>query len=395
MQTRLARFLLLGLLSASGVAAGYLVWTGERRIEALEDRRAALDRLVDRIAPAAAGIAGAQNAYTDSGLRDEATFTRVGELIDRLTAEAAALRSHDRSGNAAAHLEEFWTALSELSAARAQAQEKLAVGEVLAAADLLLASTRPQAITLTAELRAFRDAEFKALRQERTRLTERSWMTLAGVAVVWLAGLLALAPLPRRSQPHTAAGIGAAPEVPDVPTAAPVVESSSPVDLAAAADLCAAILRVTDTASLPAILERAAGILDARGIIIWMAAGDELFAATAFGYDPAVMARLPPILGTAENATATAWRTAGLRTVPGDDAKLGAIVAPMPGPGGCVGVLAAEVRNGRERDAATCAVTSILASQLAAILAPAASTGTVPGGPPHDTSGSDRHPAAS
>jgi hypothetical protein len=392
MQTRLARFLLLGLLSASGVAAGYLVWTGERRIEALEDRRAALDRFADRIAPAAAAIAGAQNAYTDSGLRDEATFTRVGELIDQLTAEAAALRSHDRSGNAAAHLEEFWTALSELSAARAQAQEKLALGEVLAAADLLLASTRPQTITLTAELRAFRDAEFNALRQERTRLTERSWMTLAGVAVVWLAGLLALAPLPRLSQPHIAVGIGAAP---DVPTATPVVESSSPVDLAAAADLCAAILRVTDTASLPAILERAARILDARGIIIWMAAGDEMFAATAFGYDPAVMARLPPILRTAANATATAWRTAGLRTVPGDDANLGAIVAPMAGPGGCVGVLAAEVRNGRERDAATCAVTSILASQLAAILAPSASTGTAPGGPPHETSGSDRHPAAS
>ena len=373
MHTRLARRLLLGLLLAAAGAAGYLTWNGERGIQALEDRRAAVDRLVDRIAPAVAGISGAQNAYADYGLRDEATFVRVGELVDRLTAESAPLRSRDPSGNGVAHLEEFWTALSAVSTARAQAREKLALGDDLAAADALLAATRPQVITMTGELRAFRDAEMNAVRLERARLTRRSWMTLAGVAVLWLAGLVALTPLPRRALPNRNEG-DALPAIPHLPEAARAAESSSAVDLAATADVCAAILGLTDAAALPAILERAAAILDARGIIIWMAAGDEMFAGTAFGYDPAVMARLPPILRAADNATAMAWRTGELRTVPGGDTSLGAIVAPMPGPGGSIGVLAAEVRNGRERDAATCAVTAILAAQLAAVLATAAAS---------------------
>ena len=180
---------------------------------------------------------------------------------------------------------------------------------------------------------------------------------------------------------------------------------------AATADLCAAIVRLNDATSLPVILERAARILDAHGIVIWMAAGEELFAATAFGYDPAVVGRLPPIPRAAANATATAWRTGELRTVAGDDSsqvgtapsgsgRLGAVVAPMFGPNRCIGVLAAEVRNGRERDAATRAVTAILASQLAGVLAawPAGASepvGADAGGRPRETSGSDRQSAAS
>ena len=43
----------------------------------------------------------------------------------------------------------------------------------------------------------------------------------------------------------------------------------------------------------------------------------------------------------------------------------GAIVAPMFGPDTCIGVLAAEVRHGREQDASTRAVTMMVAAQLA------------------------------
>jgi hypothetical protein len=388
---RLARFVLLALLLASGIAAANLVWSSELRIQVLEDRRLALDRVVDRITPAIAAIAGAQNAYVDYGVRDEATFVRVGELVDQMTTDAALLRSSDPSGTGAAHLEEFWAALSALTANHAQAREMLAAGEALAAADLLFASPRRQVMTLATELRAFRAAELNGLRTERAALTERSWFTLAAVALFWVGGLVALVRVPLTPPPHAAAQA--------LPPTDPVVESPSAVDLAATADLCVAILRLTDTASLPVILERAAGILDAHGIIIWMAAGDELFAATAFGYGEAVMARLPPIHRTAQNATAMTWRTGKLRTVGADDSSLGAIVAPMFGPSGCIGVLAAEVPKGRDTDAATCAVTAILASQLAGILAawPAAVTSEAaePAGPPRETAGSDRQPAAS
>ena len=52
----------------------------------------------------------------------------------------------------------------------------------------------------------------------------------------------------------------------------------------------------------------------------------------------------------------------------GDLVSNGAIVAPMFGPDRCVGVLAAEVRHGREQDAATQAVTIMIAAQLATVI---------------------------
>ena len=43
----------------------------------------------------------------------------------------------------------------------------------------------------------------------------------------------------------------------------------------------------------------------------------------------------------------------------------GAIVVPMPSSSGCVGVVSAELRHGRENDPATLALARILAAQLA------------------------------
>jgi hypothetical protein len=86
--------------------------------------------------------------------------------------------------------------------------------------------------------------------------------------------------------------------------------------------------------------------------------------------------RLGSIPREADNATADAWRTGEARTVAGDAMANGAIVAPMFGPDTCIGVLAAEVRHGREQDESTRAVTMMVAAQLAMVLGagPAPST---------------------
>jgi hypothetical protein len=159
-------------------------------------------------------------------------------------------------------------------------------------------------------------------------------------------------------------------------TAPHAAAAPSSIDLAAAAKLTTEISTFTDQAELPGLLGRAAEVLDARGVVIWMGAGSELFAAAAHGYDPSVLQRIKPIARNADNATAAAWRTSQLRTVPAVPGGHGAIVAPMLGPGGCVGVFAAETRSGREQDEAAQSVATIVAAQLASVLAawPAAST---------------------
>jgi hypothetical protein len=137
--------------------------------------------------------------------------------------------------------------------------------------------------------------------------------------------------------------------------------------------------QLSDQAGLQRLLGRAADILDARCLVVWVGVGTELFAVAAHGYEAAVLQRIKPIARSADNATAAAWKTSQLRTVPPDAGAYGAIVVPMLSPSGCVGVLAAEVRGGRERDDATQAVATILASQLSGVLAapPAASTPSV------------------
>jgi hypothetical protein len=126
---------------------------------------------------------------------------------------------------------------------------------------------------------------------------------------------------------------------------------------------------------LPDLLARAAAVLDASGLIVWMSAGEELFAVAAHGYDPRVISRLGPIARNANNATAASWRSGRLDAVPGDPMSNGAVVAPMSGPDACVGVLAAELRHGREADTDARAVAAMLAAQLATALVagPAAS----------------------
>ena len=78
-----------------------------------------------------------------------------------------------------------------------------------------------------------------------------------------------------------------------------------------------------------------------------------------------VLARMGSIGRDADNAAAAAYRQGELRTVPAHDSLPGAIVAPIITGDGCVGVLAAEMRHGAERDEATQAIAAILAAQLA------------------------------
>jgi hypothetical protein len=163
-----------------------------------------------------------------------------------------------------------------------------------------------------------------------------------------------------------AIGLGSVDAAPGPAPSAP--SPASAIDLEAAALICRDISRVESAAALTDLLGRAADVLDASGLILWIGAGEELFAVTAHGYDPKVVARLGPIGRQANNATATAWRSGTLGTVNGDMMSNGAVVAPMFGVSGCIGVLSAELRHGRESDAATRAVAAMFAAQFATVV---------------------------
>jgi hypothetical protein len=374
MQRRGTRIAILCLLFAAGGLAGFVVWSAERDVHRLDRERDTKNATIDALLTSISTIASTQQAYTDYGRRDVGSFTRVSLLVDRITTDAAGLRATRQSTVSSEHLEEFWTALSALMGAESRARERLAGGDDAGAAEAVLASGREHVNALGSSLRAFRAAEVLSYQSARAAAALRSWVSLGVLGILWATGLIAFA-VSSRQGPAEAAAIGRPDRVLD-PIPAPIVEPPPSIDLSAAAALSAALSQLTDQAALPQLLERAANILSARGLIIWMGAGSELFAVAAHGYDEALLNRIRPIPRHAENVTAAAWRTGELITLPADADGLAAIVAPLLGPAGCAGVLAAEVNGQRDPDEATQAMTMILASQLAGVLAawPAAST---------------------
>jgi hypothetical protein len=184
----------------------------------------------------------------------------------------------------------------------------------------------------------------------------------------------ALAAVPaRRQSVERPAPEPPAPEPP--PTrevaAAPAARTRAVVpDLLNAAELCARLGRASDHRGVTLVLEDAARALDAVGVIVWAwddrAAG--LTPLFACGYADDLIARMPVVRRDDDNGLAAAFRSADTYVVAGRPGTTGAVIAPLLSRGQCVGVLAAETRDGGEQRGAVRALASILAVQFVPFL---------------------------
>lgn len=142
------------------------------------------------------------------------------------------------------------------------------------------------------------------------------------------------------------------------------------ISLSAVAALCTQLARAVDGADLGPVLSDAVRLLDASGVIIWAWDSQRrvLTPSLARGYADTTIGRLPAVSADASNAIAAAFRSAEPYTVDGGDEETGALVVPMTAPQGCIGVVALELRNGRERLESVRSAAQILAAQLAMLL---------------------------
>jgi hypothetical protein len=147
-------------------------------------------------------------------------------------------------------------------------------------------------------------------------------------------------------------------------------EARKDIDLVAVADLCTRLARASDSRDVDPLLEEAATLLDAVGLIVWSWEPrlSSLQAAWAHGYSEATLARLPRVRRTADNAIASAFRSTETRVVDSTPTSTGAVVVPIATPCGCIAVLAIELRDGDEQRDVVRAVATIIAAQLAALL---------------------------
>ncbi len=161
------------------------------------------------------------------------------------------------------------------------------------------------------------------------------------------------------SEAHAAA---AEPVPADLEDRAAAIASS----LEAVAGLCTAFARVNDRNQVQLLLQEAARILDAIGLIVWVwdAAGEALRPALVYGYSERVLAQLPTVRRDADNATAAAFRSGQTCEMPGTSHTSGALVVPLLTPDGCAGVLALELQQGLTETRSIRAVATILAAVL-------------------------------
>lgn len=383
MQAPRTRALVFAVLLAFGAGAGLIALGAERGAADLQRAERDVATRLDTISDTVAHLGTAQHAYVAPGQPDGPWLKQFSTLLSTLTTDLDTLRPLMPSQEAGAALQRVADGAASLAALDQRAREQLIAGQDLLAADLIFSESLHALDAISASLLALRQTERTAFDREHAGALRYASMALGAAGLVWVLGLALLLRMPRPQTASAAASVAAhaSPSLADAAHAPTSVTEDLPsraagsIDLAAAADICTALSRLTSTVALPDLLARAAVVLDASGLIVWMGAGEELCAVTAHGYDPRVISRLGPISRNADNATASCWRTGELNAVGGDALSNGALVAPMFGPDSCVGVLAAEVRRGLETDASARAVTTMIAAQLATVLAawPAAS----------------------
>lgn len=404
MRSRAVRTTLTLLAFAAAGAAAYSYWTSHKRINAALDGAAAFTYARESAARATYEIRAAQQAYVATGQNEAFWFQKVSTSIDSLRSAVADLERTTASTAARASLTEISATLQDFETGDQRVRGFVSSGQRLLASDIIFSD----GFDLTSRILAELDRASENARQEAiaTRATlQREQMIAAGAATgVALLVALLLAPggsrpasesaaAPARPvtqnslgldlRPPAAAAVKASPATaaaPKPPTAAKPAARVAPaappprpaLELGELARVCTELARLSDSATIPAILERTASTLRASGLVLWVADAErkELVPIAAHGYAPNVLSRMGALAADSENATAAAFRTSLVQTVRADGKSNGAIAAPLVSPAGCLGVMSVEVSDGGENEPARLAAASIVAAQLATIVGP-------------------------
>lgn len=384
------RFVLLVVCLGAIAGSGFHLWSTDRSARLAADNHRQFNSIARAASSGIADLRAAQQAYVAVGQGEEFWFERVTSIQRDLEAQLAQLKSTATATGSAAAVDEAAAALRDFAQMDERARDFTRQRQLMFASDMVFAD----GIELT---RRAGDAIARAVSAEQVardaagaQVQRTQVLALAAAAAVCIVGLLMLLPGRRRVD---AAGQRAVAPVstailtdldefrPAVRVVEPVTPPPAPVpppaaapvvDIAGVATICNDLARISDTRALPALLERAAAVLDASGIILWIADPDgrELAPILVHGYPPHLANRLGTLARDAENLTASAYRTSLLQTVRADAISSGAIAVPLVASGGCVGVMAAEVRNGGEQQESLLAAATIIAAQLATLVGP-------------------------
>ena len=384
MRSRAVRLTLTLLaVSALGTAA-YLVWNIDRQTTTVASNAKDVAWRLDAAARHALELRAAQQAYVAIGQSDQFWTSKVTDGITSLQETLAAVRTTPLSAPAVAALERATQAVEAFARLDRRARSYASAEQRLLASDLIFSDGLESTQEILVALDEARTAEASATAAAIATAKRELVAVAGGGAAVALLALILLtsAGKPRDAEKSIVAGTSAPTAKPEgeglpkrvlaPPTPARAQPKLTPQVLDVA-DVCTQLARVSDTSTLPTVLQRTAVALDATGVVLWITDPDgvELLPVATHGYTPAMLSQMGPIPRGAANVTAAAFRTGLLQTVKGDASSNGAIAAPLVNTSGCVGVLSAEVRNDGDKEPARLALATIVAAQLATLTAPA------------------------
>jgi hypothetical protein len=369
-------------------AAGYFFIVIEQQTAA---RRAALRSFDLRAREATFALGEARaglQAYVAAGQSSTywvpkvtATLGEVANIVDLMRAAATASTARQALLDASA-------SITELGNVDKRVRDYLAAEESLMASDVAFSEGHDAASRAALQVETARIEERQLFDADEARWHQLEAYAL-GAAFGWAALVLAIlgfARPPKAVQrlPEAVAPAAQTDELflrpgGDDTQPRPLDERASRPDparsalLKGAAELCTELGRLGDVTELKSLLGRAARLLDASGLVVWLADvdGTELRAVMAHGYSDQVLALMRAVPFDADNAAAAAYRSGTLQVVaarPG--VSLGALAAPMLAAEGCTGALTAEIRDGSEKSADVQSLALIFAAQLATVLTP-------------------------
>jgi hypothetical protein len=429
MRSRVVRVTLTLLAVAVIGTASYYYWTAHTRINTALQSASVFTNTRATATRAAFDLRSAQQGYVAAGQNEAYWFERATASLDALRTAVALLDRETTSAPARQALADVLVAADEFDArdrrvrGYASGGQRLLASDVIFADGLDLVSRMVAGLDAAAEQVALQTASARSAAVREQMIAAGTGSATAILVVLILAltgssgsaqpgdssleppkateGLLNLdlrpttpatrpaAPSARTSKASMPIGSAAAnksvgaprPAAAVHPSGAPPAERhplspatvSSSLKLEDLAAVCLDLARLSDTGSIPTILERTASALDASGLVLWIADAErqELLPLAAHGYAPNVLSRMRGLPAHSENVTADAFRTGLVQTVRGDGDTHGAIAAPLVSPAGPVGVLSLEMRQEGERKPENLAAATIVASQLATIVGPA------------------------
>jgi hypothetical protein len=425
--TRRALRLTLALIVAAALgAAGWFALASHRRVALDRDARHAFDASTQRARTALYDVRTGMQAVVASGPNAAIWRERVARDIQLINDELAWLADRVTEAGTLNELDAMSDAVHGLIALNDQAGRLVRADELSAASALVFGDAIDSTAAALSRLDGIQQSEHAAYETRQAAAeAEMASVALVTAAVVLCATFL-LVPIGRRQPsddaampaivpvaspppdakvpnghtenqqveaptPEPAHGVAAAVDAVPAPEVAAAGDWPPPgrdrrkaTELNAMADVCSDFARLGNAQELPALLERAAGLIDASGFVVWVSdrEGQELRPGLAYGYTPQALARLPAIPRLADNATAAAWRDAETHVVKTNGMTPGAVVTPLITSAGAIGVLAVEVRHGRESSAPLRAMTRILAAQLATLVSIPSLDIAVPPGEP-------------